>query len=157
MRYFSFPPMTEPAQARARAARLARDAAAGNESTRVVESPASGEPPGDCSLFDHDAPCRSAQHGFSRQRRHWGHDYMSEAVSALLGHGFDPVGLRRVEADVDPRNAAGLERHAAHAPLVRPGSSATPGEPRLAVPRAPPRLTILTPPSPGWQIRYASR
>lgn len=106
MRYFSFPPMTEPADAQARTARLAQAAAAGEEFVCVVESLASGEPLGDCSLFDHDAQCRRAQIGFSLQRRHWGNGYMTEAASALLDHAFDTVGLRRVEADVDPRNDA---------------------------------------------------
>ncbi len=31
---------------------------------------------------------------------------MDEALRALLGHGFAELGLNRVEADIDPRNAA---------------------------------------------------
>jgi [ribosomal protein S5]-alanine N-acetyltransferase len=36
---------------------------------------------------------------------------MREALTALLTYGFDELGLTRVEADVDPRNAASLGLH----------------------------------------------
>ncbi|AEA59916.1 GNAT family N-acetyltransferase [Burkholderia gladioli] len=106
MRYFSFPPMTDPAQAIERTSRLAARSANGEDLVCVLELLATGEPIGDCSLFDHDAQCRRAQIGFSLQRRCWRNGYMTEAGSALLDHAFDTLGLRRLEADIDPRNEA---------------------------------------------------
>jgi RimJ/RimL family protein N-acetyltransferase len=37
---------------------------------------------------------------------HWGCGYAAEALDAVLGYGFRELGLNRVEADIDPRNAA---------------------------------------------------
>lgn len=36
----------------------------------------------------------------------WGHGYAQEALRAALGYGLDALELERVEADIDPRNAA---------------------------------------------------
>jgi RimJ/RimL family protein N-acetyltransferase len=44
--------------------------------------------------------------GYAIASAHWGKGYASEALEAALDHGFREVGLNRVEADIDPRNAA---------------------------------------------------
>ena len=49
-----------------------------------------------------------AEIGFALASAHWGQGLMLEAAHALLDHAFGPLGLRRLEADVDPRNAASL-------------------------------------------------
>ena len=49
-----------------------------------------------------------AELGYSQARAHWGHGYVREALTALLGWAFGELGLRRIEADVDPRNAASI-------------------------------------------------
>jgi ribosomal-protein-alanine N-acetyltransferase len=41
-------------------------------------------------------------------RAHWGKGYMNEALQALLAHAFEVMKLRRLEADVDPRNDASI-------------------------------------------------
>lgn len=69
---------------------------------------------GTCTLAHIDAANRRAEIGFGLARRWWGHGLMTEGVTALLDHAFDDLALHRVEADVDPRNAASiklLERH----------------------------------------------
>jgi len=38
----------------------------------------------------------------------WGKGYMNEALNALVSHAFEVMRLRRLEADVDPRNAASI-------------------------------------------------
>lgn len=49
-----------------------------------------------------------AEVGFALARDHWGHRYGQEALTVLLVHAFDALGLRRIEADVDPRNLPSL-------------------------------------------------
>ncbi|MFY2764430.1 GNAT family N-acetyltransferase [Arenimonas sp. MALMAid1274] len=46
--------------------------------------------------------------GFALSREHGGRRYAREALTVLLPHAFGPLGLRRLEADVDPRNQAAL-------------------------------------------------
>ena len=36
----------------------------------------------------------------------WGHGYATEMLRTAIGFAFDSVGLSRLEADIDPRNAA---------------------------------------------------
>lgn len=106
MRYFSFPPMSQLDEATDRIARKLRTAADGEALICVAELQSTGEVVGDCALFHADEPCRRAEIGFSLQRRNWGSGYMSEAASALIEHAFGVVRLRRIEADIDPRNTA---------------------------------------------------
>ncbi|KVE35348.1 MULTISPECIES: GNAT family N-acetyltransferase [Burkholderia] len=106
MRYFSFPAMTSPDQAAARVARLLKAAAEGSGLVCVVESRAAGEVLGTCDLFHADEQCRRAEIGFSLHPAHWGRGYMTEAAAALIGHAFGTLRLRRLEADIDPRNVA---------------------------------------------------
>ena len=49
-----------------------------------------------------------AEVGYCLHSAHWGQGYMREALSALIGYGFGVLKLRRLEADVDPNNAASL-------------------------------------------------
>lgn len=46
--------------------------------------------------------------GFILHPDHWGQGIGTEVLHGLLNHGFDDLGLERVIADVDPRNAASL-------------------------------------------------
>ncbi len=69
------------------------------ESDRVI---------GTCTLAWLHAESRRAELGFALGRTHWGHGYMSEALVALLDFAFGPLGLRRLEADIDPRNESSL-------------------------------------------------
>lgn len=106
MRYFSFLAMTCPSQAEDRVARKLLTSANGEELICVLESRATGEVLGECALFHADHQCRRAEIGFALQRRHWGSGYMYEAASALVEHAFGTLELRRIEADIDPRNVA---------------------------------------------------
>jgi [ribosomal protein S5]-alanine N-acetyltransferase len=106
MRYFSFPAMTSLDQAKDRIARKRPMAAEGHDLICVITLQTTGEVIGDCALFRVDEQCLRAEIGFSLQRAHWKCGYMAEAVSALIEHAFGTVGLRRLEADIDPRNVA---------------------------------------------------
>jgi len=49
---------------------------------------------------------RQAEMWWILGRSHWGRGYVPEAGRALLAHAFGALGLHRVIADLDPRNAA---------------------------------------------------
>jgi ribosomal-protein-alanine N-acetyltransferase len=53
---------------------------------------------------------KRAEVGYKLARAYWRRGMMSEALTAVLGYGFGSMGLNRIEALVDPRNAgsAGL-------------------------------------------------
>jgi RimJ/RimL family protein N-acetyltransferase len=104
MRYFAFSAMTELEQATERVAQVMKTVDDGEVFVCTVESRATGEVLGDCSLFHINEQCRRAEIGYSLLRKHWGHGYMIEATTALLEHAFDTLNLRRIEADIDPRN-----------------------------------------------------
>jgi ribosomal-protein-alanine N-acetyltransferase len=63
---------------------------------------------GTCTLFHPDLDNRRAEIGYALGREHWGNGYMQEALSALLNYSFSELNLHRMEADVDPRNAASI-------------------------------------------------
>lgn len=64
---------------------------------------------GTCTLFHLDAGNRRAELGYALGRGHWGQGYMQEALGALLGFAFTELNLHRMEADVDPANAASIK------------------------------------------------
>jgi ribosomal-protein-alanine N-acetyltransferase len=63
---------------------------------------------GTCTLASISAEHRRAEIGYALRRDAWGRGYAVEALSALLDFAFGPLGLHRVEADVDPRNAGSI-------------------------------------------------
>ncbi|MGP0171640.1 GNAT family N-acetyltransferase [Pseudomonas sp. NCHU5208] len=84
-----------------------------NESMRVQQSlvlgiwlRSTGELAGKCMLFSYDKASRRAEIGFGLARSCWGQGYISEAGDALVQYGFEVLGLRRIEAEIDPANQA---------------------------------------------------
>ncbi|HSK78033.1 MAG TPA: GNAT family protein [Thermoanaerobaculia bacterium] len=63
---------------------------------------------GTCTLSSLSASNRRAEIGYALGRAWWGKGYMTEALPALLRFAFGPLGLHRIEADVDPRNLPSL-------------------------------------------------
>lgn len=59
---------------------------------------------GHATLFQWERAHRRAELGYSIQRERWGRGLGTEAASALLAFAFERLDLRRIEADVDPRN-----------------------------------------------------
>jgi ribosomal-protein-alanine N-acetyltransferase len=106
MRYWSTPPWAGLEQAQAFIER-SRDAMLTGDALRLgIERQGDTALIGQCTLFDIVAPSRRAEIGFSMAAEAWGHGFMHEALSALLEHGFGALNLHRIEADIDPRNAA---------------------------------------------------
>jgi RimJ/RimL family protein N-acetyltransferase len=60
------------------------------------------------TLWRFDVENRHAEVGFALARRAWGRGLMKEGLNQAIALSFGPLGLRRLEADVDPRNEASL-------------------------------------------------
>jgi RimJ/RimL family protein N-acetyltransferase len=74
-----------------------------------VELRESGELIGDLVLFWHSREHRAGEIGYVLAPEHTGHGYATEAARELLRLGFDAergLGLHRITARLDPRNAA---------------------------------------------------
>jgi RimJ/RimL family protein N-acetyltransferase len=104
MRYWSSPPLVDDAAARELLAEIHELFAKGTLHQWGVGLIDSGEIIGTCTLTSWQAESRRAELGFALGRKHWGHGYMSEALTALLNYAFGELDLNRLEADVDPRN-----------------------------------------------------
>lgn len=63
---------------------------------------------GTVTLTGWDPVHRRVEIGFILHPSRWGQGLASDAVRTALRFGFDEMNLHRVEADVDPRNAASL-------------------------------------------------
>jgi RimJ/RimL family protein N-acetyltransferase len=113
MRYWSRPAFTHVEEARQLFAAIERAFAerslfqwgiARRDDDRVI---------GTCTLSSIDASNLRAELGYALARAQWGCGLMREALERLLDFAFQELGLRRIEADVDPRNVrsvATLER-----------------------------------------------
>ena len=108
MRYWSSAPLAN----REAAADLQREIAEGNESDRMfkwgVALRDSNTVIGTATLFNLSLDNGRAELGYAMGSAYWGKGYMNEALNALVSHSFDVMELRRLEADVDPRNAASI-------------------------------------------------
>jgi ribosomal-protein-alanine N-acetyltransferase len=63
---------------------------------------------GTCTLAALSQEHHRAEVGFALARHAWGVGYMREVLPALLNFAFDTLDLRRLEADVDPRNTRSI-------------------------------------------------
>ncbi len=77
----------------------------GQNLTLGIEVTATGELVGDVILMLHSLEHRSGEIGYILHPAHGGRGYATEAVRTMLGLAFDDLGLRRVVARVDARNA----------------------------------------------------
>jgi len=61
---------------------------------------------GKAALHNIHKSSRRAEVGYLLSPDYWGQGYMKEAMTALIEHAFETLELRRLEADIDPENAA---------------------------------------------------
>lgn len=106
LRYWSFAPWTERADAEADVRETQQAYTDGSVLTFAITLADSGEMIGTCRLSKFSAQNRRCEIGYMLQRAHWGRGYAKEALVALVGHAFGPLDLLRIEADIDPRNRA---------------------------------------------------
>lgn len=69
---------------------------------------------GTFTLFHISERNRRAEVGYILNRVYWGKGYASEALRRIIEHCFEDLDMARLEADVDPHNAASLallQRH----------------------------------------------
>lgn len=57
-------------------------------------------------LFRYDKQSKRAELGFGLSKACWGKGIVAEAGTALLQYAFSTLGLRRIEAEIDPANTA---------------------------------------------------
>lgn len=63
---------------------------------------------GTCTLHRILRDHRRAELGYILRRDHWGRGLAKEALVTLIDHAFGELGLHRLEADIDPRNASSV-------------------------------------------------
>ena len=106
MRYWSTPPFTEMAQAEKRIEEALGHYAADTAYPLAVVRSDDGRVIGNCTLWNFHRQNRRAEVGYALARPYWGHGYMHEAMGAMVDFAFREMQLHRLEADIDPRNAA---------------------------------------------------
>ena len=108
MRYWSSGPLAN----REAAAELQREIAAGNKNDTMfkwgIALRESNTLIGTTTLFNLNLDNGRAEIGYAMASAYWGKGYMKEALQGLLSHAFEVMNLRRLEADVDPRNTASI-------------------------------------------------
>ncbi|HTA66211.1 MAG TPA: GNAT family N-acetyltransferase [Xanthomonadaceae bacterium] len=104
VRYWSTPAWKELAQADAWLARQARSVSAGSGLTWAIARGDDDALIGTVSLHAFAPEQGRAEIGYVLHPAHWGRGLASEAVRLALRHAFAGLGLRRIEADTDPRN-----------------------------------------------------
>jgi ribosomal-protein-alanine N-acetyltransferase len=80
--------------------------ASGSALQFVVADKQTGTAVGTCLLFRFEEASARAELGYALGRAHWGMGYMQEALAALIDCAFGSMALRRLEAEVDPRNVS---------------------------------------------------
>jgi len=108
MRYWSRPPMRDIAEARASVERAMTFFAARNGLRWSITRAGEDQLIGHVSVFDFHEPSDRADIGYGLARAHWGQGFMREALIAVVDYAFGPLALRRLEADIHPRNQASL-------------------------------------------------
>jgi RimJ/RimL family protein N-acetyltransferase len=104
MRYWSFPPWREPAQAEAYLQRALAEMAAGRVLPWAVARREDDALIGTTTFHAYTPEHHRAEVGYSLAPQAQGRGLASEALRAALSYAFDQLGLLRIEADVDPRN-----------------------------------------------------
>lgn len=105
-RYWSSAPWQSMAEAEAWYAKTSALVAEGSAARWSITRADDPTMIGDCTVFHIDRDNRRGEIGYALARAHWGHGYATEAMRAVIEHAFGTLDLRRLEADIDPANAA---------------------------------------------------
>lgn len=105
-RYVPFEPMTREVIRQRLATQWANTTLTdeGQTLTLGIELAETGELIGDVILFWHSTLHGGGEIGYVIHPAYGGHGYVTEAAHALLGIGFDELGLHRIVARIDERN-----------------------------------------------------
>jgi len=105
-RYWSSPAWTSMEQADAFVQRAIAGFEKGEELRLGLVRREDGRLIGQCNLYAISLQNRHAEIGYSMASSAWGKGFMDEGLRAFIEHAFSELGLIRIEADIDPRNAA---------------------------------------------------
>jgi len=109
MRYWSTLPLESIEEART----LLKEIQTGNQQRTMLKWGVALKPTdimiGTVTLFHLEQLQGRAEIGYAQARTYWGQGYIHEALQSLLTYAFQEMKLRRVEADVDPRNGASIK------------------------------------------------
>jgi ribosomal-protein-alanine N-acetyltransferase len=105
-RFLPYPSWHSLSDAQAWLKRMTDMQAAGSALQFVLVEKQLGVAIGSCLLFRFEENSSRAELGYVLGRAHWGRGYMREALTALIDRAFTTLHLRRLEAEVDPRNLA---------------------------------------------------
>ena len=108
MRYWSRSPLMRIEEAQTLFEELDRGVGSGEFAQWAIARRSDDLMIGSCALFAHQQVHRRAAVGYALASAHWGQGYGHEALRLALNHAFDILELHRLEADVDPRNAASI-------------------------------------------------
>ena len=106
MRYWSAPPMSDRSQAELWVEEAVRSYDRGQWFPLVAARVEDEAPIGYCSLHSFHFESRRAELGYALAHPYWGAGYMHEALCAVVDFAFGQLSLHRLEADLDPENAA---------------------------------------------------
>ncbi len=107
-RFLPYPTWKSAADAQCWFDRMAALQAAGGAAQYVIEHRELARVIGSCLLFRHEPASGRAEIGYVLGRAYWGQGLMLEAMRGFVGHAFGTLGLRRLEADVNPLNEASV-------------------------------------------------
>ena len=106
VRYWSAEPWTDIASAENAIAQALEGYRAQSDVRFGIELAQTGALIGTLNLYDFFPQNRRCELGYALGSAHWGKGYALEALEVALDYGFHELRLNRVEADIDPRNAA---------------------------------------------------
>ena len=110
MRYWNHAPWTDIGQARAAIEEARADYRSGASLHYAIAQRDTGTDTGTgtligcCALYAFNRQHRSASLGYMLAKAQRGQGYLREALTLLLGHGFDACDLNRIEAEVSRHN-----------------------------------------------------
>jgi len=105
-RYWSMPPWTAIAQAEQSIQDSLEAYRAGTSLRFGIVVRETGQLVGHIKLYDFFDANRRCDIGYALLPACWGKGYLSEALKATLDYAFSALDMNRIEADIDPRNAA---------------------------------------------------
>ena len=97
-------PLADREAALAWARRMLGSNADGSGATWLLREQASGRPVGTAGIWRIDRAHDLGEVGYTLLPEFWGRGYARRALQAVLAHGFGPLGLHRIEANINPAN-----------------------------------------------------
>ena len=104
MRYWSYPAWTQLAQAQAKVEEIIRQRREQDILVWAIAERSSDLLIGTVAVFAFNREQGRAEIGYSLHTDWQGRGLASEALQLVLGYVLEELGLRRIEADIDPRN-----------------------------------------------------